>query len=152
MLGRSAGESAALIGGILLVIEVLWFASIPLLGKEGFEAVKDRAFGWLKLPSGPISRTRHRIGIALLLGSFALDILLNLIIIGTDLLVKAADAPSTLIFGLTFAQQATVYIGVQVLTTLGVLAGAFVLDADFWGRLKQAFEWCPQDSLPGVRE
>ena len=37
MLGLSAGESAALIGGILLAIEVLWIASIPLLGKEGFQ-------------------------------------------------------------------------------------------------------------------
>jgi hypothetical protein len=140
MLGLSAAESAALIGGILLAVEVLWFASIPLLGKEGFEAVKQRAFGWLKLSSGPISQMRHRLGITLLFGSIMFDVLLNLVMVGSDFLGQGADVPTKLL-GLSFSHQATVYITVQVLTTVGMVAALFILGGDFWERLKKAFEW-----------
>ena len=141
MLGLSTGESAALIGGILLAVEVLWFASIPLLGKEGFETVKQRAFGWLKLSSDPISRARHRFGVTLLLGSILLDVLLNLIMVGTDFLAPETDVPTKQLLGLTFSEQATVYVSIQILTTVGIVAALFVLGADFWERLKTAFEW-----------
>ncbi|MCK4839298.1 MAG: hypothetical protein KAS94_10890 [Desulfobulbaceae bacterium] len=145
MLGLSAGESAALIGGILLAVEVLWFASIPLLGKQGFEAVKQRAFGWLKLSSSPVSQARHRFGVALLFGSILLDVLLNLVLVGTDLLAPGADAPTMQLFGLTFSEQATVYVSIQILTTVGIVASLFILGADFWERLKAAFEWQGSD-------
>ena len=141
MLGLSTGESAALIGGILLAVEVLWFASIPLLGKEGLEMVKQRAFGWLKLSSSPISRARHRFGVTLLFGSILLDVLLNLVMVGTDFLAQGADVPTARLLGLTFSQQATVYVTIQILTTIGIVAALFVLGADFWERLKAAFEW-----------
>jgi len=140
MLGLSAGESAALIGGILLAVEVLWFASIPLLGKEGFKAVKQRTFGWLKLSSSPISQARHRFGVTLLFGSILLDVLLNLIMVGSDFLGETADV-STKLLGLNFSQQATIYVTVQVFTTVGMVAAVFILGGDFWERLKKAFEW-----------
>jgi len=145
MLGLSAGESAALIGGILLAVEVLWFASIPLLGKEGFKAVKQRTFGWFKLSSAPVSRPRHQFGVTLLLGSILLDVLLNLIMVGTDLLASGADAPTMQLFGLSFSEQATVYVSIQILTTVGIVAALFILGADFWERLKTAFEWQGSD-------
>jgi hypothetical protein len=141
MLGLSTGESAALIGGILLAVEVLWFASIPLLGKEGFKAVKQRTFGWFKLSSAPVSRARHQFGVALLFGSILLDVLLNLIMVGTDFLAQGADVPTKQLLGLSFSQQATVYITIQVLTTVGIVVSLFVLGGDFWERLKKAFEW-----------
>lgn len=141
MLGLSAGESAALIGGILLAIEVLWFASIPLLGKEGFEAVKQRAFGWLKLSSNPISRARHRFGVALLFGSILLDVLINLAIVAVDIFVEGAGDPTSVLLGMTLKQQSAVYIGTQILTTVGIIAAVFILGSDFWERLKNAFQW-----------
>ena len=141
MLGLSAGESAALVGGILLAVEVLWFASIPLLGKEGFKAVKQRTFGLFKLSSGPVSQGRHRFGVILLFVSILFDVVLNLIMLGTDILVKGADVPTGQMLGLSFSQQATVYITVQVLTTVGMVVALFVLGGDFWERLKKAFEW-----------
>ena len=141
MLGLSTGESAALMGGILLAVEVLWLASIPLLGKQGFEAVKQRAFGWLKLSSSPVSQARHRFGVALLFGSILLDVLLNLVLVGTDLLVLGADAPTKQLLGLTFGEQATIFVSVQILTTVGIVASLFILGAEFWERLKAAFEW-----------
>ena len=141
MMGLSTGESAALIGGILLAVEVFWFASIPLLGKEGFVAVKQRAFGWLKLSSKPVSQARHRFGVTLLFGSILLDVMLNLLMVGTDFLAPGADVPTKQILGLSFSQQATVYISVQILTTIGMVVAVFILGSGFWERLKNAFQW-----------
>ena len=141
MLGLSAGESAALIGGILLGVEVLWFASIPLLGKEGFNAVKQRAFGWIKLSSGPISQARHRFGVTLLLGSILLDIFLNFSIILADLFINTDGDLTPSLLGMNFEQQTTVYIAIQILTTIGVMAAVLILGGDFWERLKNAVQW-----------
>ena len=137
MLGLPAGESAALIGGVILTTEVLWFMSIPLLGKEGFKAVKQKAFGWLKLPTGLVSQARHRAGVWLLLGAVLLDVVLNLALVACSFAVEGAGP----VLGLTFDQQTTVYIVVEVLTFLGVVVAMFVLGADFWERLKNAFTW-----------
>jgi len=141
MLGLSAGESAALIGGILMAVEVLWFASIPLLGKEGFNKVKQRTFGWFKLSSSPVSRARHRFGVTLLFGCILLDVLLNLVLVATDFFVPGAEVPTTQILGLSFSEQATIYVSIQILTTVGIITALFILGADFWERLKAAFEW-----------
>ena len=141
MLGLSAGESAALIGGILLAVEVFWFASIPLLGKEGFNAVKQRTFGWLKLSSSPVSRARHHFGVVLLFGSILLDVLLNLILMATDFLVQGGNVWTPEVLGISFRVQATVFISVQILTTIGIVVSVFILGENFWERLKQAFEW-----------
>ena len=141
MLGLSTAKSAALIGGVLLAVEVLWFASIPLLGKDGFNAVKQRAFGWLKLPSGPISRARHRFGVTLLLGSILLDVLLNSAIVLADLFVDTGGDLTSAFLGMSFEQQTTVYIATQILTTIGVIVAVLILGGDFWERLKKAFEW-----------
>jgi hypothetical protein len=141
MLGLSTAESAALIGGILLAVEVLWFASISLLGKEGFNTVKQRAFGWLKLSSGPISRARHRFGVTLLLGCILLDMLLNSAIVLADLFFKTDGDLTPMLLGMNFEQQTTVYIATQILTTIGVIAAVLILGGDFWERLKKAFEW-----------
>ena len=124
-----------------MAVELLWFASIPLLGKEGFKEVKQRTFGWLKLPSSPVSQTRHRIGVMLLFGSLLLNVLLNLIMVGVDLFVSGPDQPNPVILGLSFEQQTTVYIATQILTSIGVMVAMFMLGGDFWERLKKAFEW-----------
>jgi len=143
MLGLSTGESAALIGGILLAVEVLWFASIPLLGKQGFNTVKQKAFGWIKFSSAPVTHARHRFGVFLLLGCILLDMLLNLAVVAADLFVETAVDPNTLLLGMTFQQQATVYITSQILTTIGVLVAVFLLGDEFWERIRNAFTWHP---------
>ena len=63
MLGLSAGIAGAMIlGG-----EVTSLASIAFLGKEGFKAIKSKAFAFLKADfAAHVGRTRHRIGVALL--------------------------------------------------------------------------------------
>jgi hypothetical protein len=65
MLGMSAGATAATIGGILVSTEVIWFASIPLLGKEGFKKLEHGLFARLKPTAKPVSQVRHRVGVAM---------------------------------------------------------------------------------------
>ena len=131
LLGLSAAETGALIGGILLAVEVVWFASIPLLGKEGFMALKNKAFGWLKLKEGPISYTRHRLGVWLLVASVLTEVLLQ----GFSLFFSYKNAVAGV------AKNTTVYLVVELLTTAGIVVSVFVLGAGFWERLKAAFEW-----------
>jgi hypothetical protein len=143
LLGLSAMQSATLIGAILLVVELLWFASIPLLGKAGFKAVKERAFGWLKLAEKPISLARHRIGVVLLVGSLVLDLLLQILLMVQHFGAVTATEPTPDQMGLSFAAQSNLYIGLQIMTATGVLIGLILLGGGFWERLKQAFEWRP---------
>jgi hypothetical protein len=63
LLGLSVAQAAAAIGGVVVAAEVIWFASIPLLGKQGFLAMKKKAFGFLKLKADPISESRHKLGV-----------------------------------------------------------------------------------------
>jgi len=144
LLGLSAMESATLIGGILLVVELLWFASIPLLGKAGFKAVKERAFGWLKLTERPLSLARHRIGVLLLVGSLVLDLLLQILVMVQHFGAATAANQTPELLGLSFAVQSRLYIGLQLATATGVLVALILLGGGFWERLKRAFEWQPE--------
>ena len=83
VVGLSAAETASLIGGIVVGGEIIWFASIPLLGQEGFKALKDKLFGYFKLTEGPISQARHRFGTWAIGSSLAIQgLLLIWIVLG----------------------------------------------------------------------
>ena len=142
MLGLSTAESVALIGGILMAVEVLWFISIPLLGKKGFNDVKKRAFGSLSFVSKPASKLRHTMGVWLLLGTILLSVLLNLALMILDLVV--ADPAITLsLMGMSQNQMTVLFSGLQAISTLGVIIGVLMLGSDFWERLRHAFVWQP---------
>jgi hypothetical protein len=47
-LGLSALQTAGVAGAVMVLAHVIWFASIPLLGKEGFKSMKNRAVELLK--------------------------------------------------------------------------------------------------------
>ena len=138
MLNLDAAHTASVIGGILIGVEVIWFASIPLLGKEGFLELKQKAFGWLKLKAKPVSRTRHRLGVFLLIGSLLTDVLLQVFIMVSSILLKNGEV---VLFGIPFSEQIYIHMFVQVLTTLGILASLFILGGQFWEKIKQAFVW-----------
>jgi hypothetical protein len=42
---------------------------------------------------------------------------------------------------MTLKQQATVYVGTAILTTVGIISAVFILGSDFWERLQNAFQW-----------
>ena len=138
-LGYSASEAAALIGGIVVLAEVIWFASIPLLGKEGFWAMKKKAFGFLKLKSGPVSRRTHVLGVRLLLAGLAVQLGLQAVLVVAYAIVGAH--PEKVILGMNFEQQTTAYFAVLIAAIVATVIGVYLLGADFTERLKKAFEW-----------
>jgi hypothetical protein len=139
-LGLSAGQTATLIGVILVVAEVIWFASIPLLGKEGFKAMKSKALGFLKLKEGPIGRVRHKAGVTLLVSSFVIEFLLTLSMMIGHFKVGSED-PSARILGLTFQEQSRVYITIEIATMVGIVISVYMLGADFAERMKKVFDY-----------
>lgn len=141
LLGLSAAETGALIGGIFLIVEVVWFASIPLLGKQGFLALKNKAFGWLKLHEGPISYRRHKLGVWLLAGSILVEMILQIITLLALSIPTDNERAATMITGVPYGEFNMVYLGIELLTTAGIIISVFLLGADFWEKLKNAFEW-----------
>ncbi len=146
LLGLSAAETGALIGGILLAVEVVWFASIPLLGKAGFMALKNKAFGWLKLQEGPISYKRHMLGVWLLVASVLTEVLLQGFALYASYKNAAVDSLTKTVAGLSLAEFNNIYLVVELLTAAGIVISVFILGADFWERLKAAFEWQGRES------
>ena len=140
LMGLSAGQSAAIIGGIIVAAEIIWFASIPLLGKDGFKEMKTKAFSVLRLRSEPISRSRHRLGVGLLVSSIAVEALLIIIMIGAHLQLGSESAGATIV-GFDFQSQAAVFIGLEIATAAGIIASVYLLGAGFAERLKLAFQW-----------
>ena len=126
------------------MVEVLWIASIPLLGKAGFKDVKEKTFGWLKLAARPMSRIRHCSGVVLLVASLVLDVLLQLVVMVQHFGAASAANQTPELLGLSFAVQSRLYIGLQVATATGVLVALILLGGGFWERLKRAFEWQPE--------
>jgi hypothetical protein len=139
LLGLSAGQATALIGGIIVAAEVIWFASIPLLGLQGFKAMKKKAFGFLKLKVGPISQSRHKLGVRLFWFGLGGQLLLHAIMIIAYAIVGAH--PERTILGLTFEQQLAVYFSLLIVFVLCLIAGIYALGAQFADRFKQAFDW-----------
>lgn len=137
-LGLSASEATGLIGGIVVAAELIWFASIPLLGKDGFWAMKKKAFSFLKLPTGPVSPTRFRLGSVLLLSGLGVQLGLHAVFVAAYAVVGAH--PEKIILGLNFEQQLIVYFALLILGILAMVVGVYALGADFAERLKRVFE------------
>jgi hypothetical protein len=138
LLGYSAGQAAALIGGIVVAAEVIWFASIPLLGIRGFKAMKKRAFSKLRLSQGPIGAQRHRWGGILLLVSIGVQVALQFGVLVAYFLVGAQ--PETAVLGLSFDQQASLYAVILVFAVVLLVVAVYMLGAPFAERLLSLFE------------
>lgn len=140
LLGLSAADTATLIGGIVVGGELVWFASIPLLGKEGFKRVKNNLFSKLRLTDQPISKGRHSWGIGLLGGALAFQgLVLMWIVFGFFYLGRAHLAES--VGGLTFTQEATFIAYALIVSVLGFFVGVWLLGGRFIERLNAAMIW-----------
>jgi len=140
LIGFSASQAAAIVGGIIVAAEVIWFASIPLLGKEGFKQMKSEAFSLLKLKSGPIGNARHQAGMWMFTIGILSQILLGMGVMVAYFLVGARD-PGIPLMGLSFEQQAIAYVVIQIASIACLVGSVYVLGADFWERLNRALEW-----------
>jgi hypothetical protein len=65
----------------IILSEAMWFASIPMLGKEGFETLKKETLEFFSLKRGPISETRHRIGLFVFFTATLLQLLMILMLL-----------------------------------------------------------------------
>ena len=139
----SAGQATALIGGIIVAAEVIWFASIPLLGLQGFLAMKKESFRFLKLKVGPISQSRHKLGVTLFWLGLDGQLLLHAVMIIAYAIVGAH--PERIILGMTFDQQLAAYFSFLVVFVICLIAGVYALGADFSERFKHAFDWPDQE-------
>ncbi len=140
LIGFSASQAAAIIGGIIIGAEIVWFASIPLLGKEGFKKMKSEAFSLLKPKSGPISQSRHQFGVWMFTVGALGQILLSVGVMVAYFMVGAGDLDMT-VMGLDFEQQAIAYAVIQFAAIGCIMVSVYALGADFWERLNRVFEW-----------
>jgi len=120
-LGLSPAQTASLIAGIIILSEAMWFASIPVLGKDGFATLKQETIEFFSLKRGPISETRHTIGLFV----FFTAALLQLTVILMLLCYYAGFIP--------FARITCVntYIALPSSALIGFVASVYLLGRNF---------------------
>ena len=137
MLGVGAGTVGALVVGG----EVVSLASIVFLGKEGFKAIKNKAFAFVKSSfTATVGKTRHYIGIALLLTNVVTTYTLA-IYAWTAFDMTTPEDPIPVIWGLDFAQQSSMYTWLFLIGEISFLVAIYVLGADWWGKFRRLFVW-----------
>jgi hypothetical protein len=117
-------EWKTVLSGLLMVgiPEVFTVAAVAILGKSGFNLIKERFFGFLKRhgPADEVSRTRYRIGLVM----FVVPILFGwLAPYGPDLMMG----------------QEVQNLWVNIMGDLMFVASFFVLGGDFWDKLRALF-------------
>jgi hypothetical protein len=135
------GAGADTVGALLIGGEIVSLASIAFLGKEGFKAIKNKAFAFVKSTyTGAVGKTRHYIGIALLLTNVAVSYIIALYL--WDVFeASTAEGPASIIWGLTFAQQDSMLFTLFLIGEISFLVSIYVLGADWWGRFRRIFAW-----------
>jgi hypothetical protein len=126
-LGMSLAESGTFAVAFLVTAEVAFMASVALLGKEFLAALKRRIMAVFRRTHvlKPVSRTRHRIGVALFAASF-----LPYYVVLIDLLFFSQKEAE-----ITFLAWAMVAGEIAFMVSLFLLGGVF------WERLKHMFDW-----------
>ena len=139
------GLSAATVGTLVVGGEIVSLGSIVFLGKEGFMAIKNKAVGFIKSSyTGPVSRTRHRIGITLLL----LNVVTTYVIMvyAWDAFAAAAAQGATAsVWGLDIEQQGSLMFDLFLLGELSFLVAIYVLGGDWWEKVRRIFVWEAQE-------
>ncbi len=139
--GLALGFGVATIGAIVVASEVLATGSIFLLGKDGFLAIKNKFVSAAKSTyTAPVGRTRHRIGIALLLTKVVTTY--TMMIYAWDAFGAAmAEGPNAPVWGLDIAQQGDLVFYLFLIGELSFLLAIYVLGADWWGKFRSIFTW-----------
>ena len=117
-------EWKTVLSGLLMVgiPEIFTVAAIAILGKSGFNLIKDRLFGFLKRhgPADVVSRTRYRIGLVM----FVVPLLFGWL---------APYGPDRIL------GHEVQNLWVNIVTDLTFIASFFVLGGDFWDKLRALF-------------
>ncbi len=131
----SAGGAAMAV----VVGEVVGLASIVFLGKQGFLAIKSKFVGAIRAEfARPVGRSRHTIGIVLLLSNFFASVTL-----AAFAWASYEVAPGEIVWGMSLEEQADFYATLFAAGELAFPVGIVVLGADWWERFRGLFVWPP---------
>lgn len=111
--------------------EIVAIIAIAILGKESFEFITGKAFGFLKkiAPHGAVSKTRYRIGLVM----FTLPLLPWYILAYAPQLLPASTSERTFIC---------------MAADLCFWSSLFVLGGDFWDKLRSLFIYEARAVIP----
>ena len=136
-----AGVGAGTVGALVVGGEIISLASIAFLGKEGFKAIKSKAFAFAKAGFvAPVGKTRYNIGITLLCAS-VLNTYIMAIYAWESFAATTAEDPTPVVWGLDVAQQGSLVFWVFLIGELCFLISIYVLGADWWGKFRSLFVW-----------
>ena len=135
------GLGAATVGAIVVGGEIVSLASIVFLGKEGFMAIKNKVIAFAKSTyTEPVGRTRHRIGIVLLLTNVVTTYIM-MIYAWDAFAIAVAEGTAAPVWGLNIAQQGDLVFYLFLIGEISFLVSIYVLGADWWGRFRRVFVW-----------
>ncbi len=139
--GLALGLGVATIGAIVVCSEVLATGSIVILGKQGFLAIKNKISSAAKASyTAPVGRTRHRIGIALLLTKVVTTYVM--MIYAWDAFAAAKSVgPAAPVWGLNIEEQGSLVWHLFLAGEISFLVSIYVLGADWWGKFRRIFVW-----------
>ena len=145
LLSPMLGVSASMAGGMVVGGELVGLASIAFLGKEGFKAIKAKAFAFLKADfTAHVDRTRHRIGVVLLCISAMTTYILMAFAL-TGFAATTVENPLPAVWGLDYDQQASLVLWLFLAGDICFLIAIWTLGADWWGRFRDLFIWKKPD-------
>ena len=131
-----ATEWKTIISGLLAVgiPEVLTVAAIAIMGKSGYNLIKERIFSFFKKHGPPdrVSLTRYRIGLAM----FVLPI-----VFGWLGPYGAHQIPGYEAYRFT----------VNVIGDVMLISSLFVLGGDFWDKVRALFIYEAKSHIPGQK-
>lgn len=145
LLSPMLGIGAGIAGGMVVGGELVGLASIAFLGKEGFKAIKSKAFAFLEADfTARVDRTRHRIGVALLCTSVMTTYII-LIFAWSGFAATTVENPLPAVWGLEYEQQASMVLWLYLSGEISFLIAIWTLGADWWGRFRDLFIWKDPD-------
>lgn len=140
------GVGAGTVGAMVVGGEIVSLASIAFLGKEGFKAIKSKAFAFVKTSyTGPVGPVRHYIGIALL----AINVVIHYIValyLWDVFGASTAEGAAPVIWGLDFTQQEALISWLYLICEISFLSSIYVLGGDWWGKFRNLIVWKGQES------
>ncbi len=141
VLGGFIGFGAATIGALVVGGEIVALASIVFLGKDGFIAIKNKIFAAAKATyTAPVGKSRHYIGVALLLTNVVTTYLM-MIYAWDAFELASAEVPTPTVWGLDIVQQGSLVFWLFLIGEISFLVGIYVLGADWWGKFRRIFVW-----------
>lgn len=132
----STGWKAALSGLLALGIpELFMMIAVAVAGKEGFNYIKSKVFGFLKkhAPADTVSKTRYRIGLVL----FFIPIIVGWLLPYFTHLFPSYEENRNII---------------SVVGDIVLITSLFVLGGDFWDKLRSLFIYGAKAIFPDKKK